>query len=410
MRAVLLVLALTMSGSSALAEGEAERVKKAYESFDSSKMCREGRNCDRGLREAAGIDVLPHGPYDPVKMFNPRAGMPNPDPEWITGWDSLPAGDGYNDSEKTFKLMAAAAVQKEARRGCLQGFKEKIYPQFLAADERLGKAIDAALAQSGEHDRLAGLLALRASPEAKSLEGARFRLEREIASRLTTPGARAAWQFERLAMGDKGAQLRPTLDIDSEANAYCADRLASLREPGVRPPFTKEERDAARKALADASTYQAPEAPAREPQSINDYGDYKAPFLGRGGLSVTAVTASKKGQTVTAEWRKEEQMVLGCKQTKERVVFENGKAQYDKNCTYGVRTVISVLTLTLADLPSGGLKKGDELRVYFEVKDFKAKTAKPSAKREIVTQSFAGEGALIAEVKRAGAKVFSLAP
>lgn len=405
------VSGLDGSGVAGSESGDAEsRLKKVYDSF-SPELCPNGVvGCGNALRKAAGVEERPHGDYDPVRMWNPREGA-NPDPEWITGWDGLPKSEGYNESMAVFEVIARAALSKSARKTCEADY-QSTFDRRTRASRELDAAIDAALKHASEHDQVRALLALRPKPAAAGDDtpfvGARFRLEQEITRRFEAPSRRAI--LGRLAIiPDDLAEVRPLLSLEEESRYYCANHASGSQTGGaVRALYTADEIASVEQAVRDAKSLKAPADKGEEALTLNTNWAFKAPFFAVDEAKVTSIVRQGRGGIVTYEATRDETYPYGCHETNDRLVVQNGTVRKDTNCSYGTRTTTNSVTLTFADLPSGSLEKGDTLKLYARITDYRTKTIPGGPSKERVEQRFAGEGVVVVQAKRGAETVWKL--
>ncbi|MFO0617396.1 MAG: hypothetical protein U0414_32670 [Polyangiaceae bacterium] len=390
---------------------EAARLKKVYDDF-TPDLCPQGAvGCGAAIQRAAGIKERPHGDYDPVRMWNPREGE-NPDPEWITGWDSLPRSEGYNASVAVFDVIARAALSKAERRKCETDYAST-FEALTKADAALDASIDAAIRAETEHDQIRALLALRprrgAAGDDRPSVGARFRLEQEILQRFAGPRETLLAKLS-IVPGDL-RDVRPRLSLEDERTFQCAHHTTGSASGGaVRALYTDAEIATIDGRIAAAKTLEAPKREPEEALSLDANWAFKAPFLAVDEAKIGSITRSGKGGTLTYETTREDTYPYGCAATSDRFVVHDGTIQRDTNCNYGTRTTVSTVKIRFTDLPAVDLAKGDTVKLYVRVTDYKSKEISGGVGRERVEQTFVGEGLAVTEVKRAEKSLWKLVP
>ncbi|MFO0586812.1 MAG: hypothetical protein U0441_04705 [Polyangiaceae bacterium] len=386
------------SGNDSSGSDEGARLKKAYDELDAKGTC-AGQNavwCGAELRKTAGIKQETNARGN-VVMWNPREGK-NPDPEWVTGWDGLPATEGFNEAERVFNVLGQALLDKANRKACEADYKPK-YEALKKQSDELDAKIDAALKEPVMHDRLHALLALRPTGDLRFV-GARFRLETEIGKLATTPALEAAFAWIHTVAPD-AADVRPLLSAEKEA------RWACMR--GNEGWYHKEELDASKDEMKKARSLPS-EQKAPTVVALTDNQAFKAPFLGIDTAKVTSITREGLGATITLESSREEIITLGCARTSNRVVIENNTLQRDKSCTYGTKTWFNTVKLTFADLPRADILKGDELHLLADITEVSVKETSKTGSKQREDRKFGGKGAMVLDVKRNGASVWRVQP
>lgn len=387
--------------SAASAEGgdEAGRLKVAYDDFAANGKClgKISGGCAHDLREAAGIKEKPHGPYDPVKMWNPRSG-PNPDPTWIGNWDKLPATDGYNEANQVFQVIADALIQKASRKKCEEGYKPT-YEKLKKADDELQAKIDVALKEATAHDRINALQALRRESWTRKL-GARFRIEAELYRQFDGKEQQSAAGWLHVPAPNV-EELRPLLSLETETRVYCA---------GERNRYFDDEVAATKEEIKKSK--ELPKLNDQEAKALgmNQQWDFKAPFFGAGHGKVTSITRDGQGGTITTESTRDDTFVVGCKETNDRLVVQGGAIRKDTNCSYGTVLYVSSATLTFKDLPKFALEKGDEVEFLSSVTEHQEKTTNKGPRKKTVEHKFKGDGLFVVSVKRDGDTKWKLLP
>lgn len=388
-------------GEGAAADGgdEASRLKKAYDEFDAKGTCagQIAGLCARNLRTAANIEQRPHGPYDPVRMWNPREGA-NPDPEWIKGWDALPATEGFNEADRVFGVLGGTLAMKANRKVCEADYKPT-YDALKAKSDGLDAKIDAALKEPSVHDRIHTLVALRPNDDLRFV-GARFRLEQELIRLASDPAQQNAAAWVRLA-SPEAAEVRPLLAYEKEARWACVRHADAL--------YSKEETAALEDEMKKAHALPTEEKRALV-TGLTENTTFKAPFYGIDTAKVGTITRDGNGGTITFESSREEMITLGCSRTSNRVVIENNTLQRDKSCTYGTMTWANSVKLTFADLPKFQIEKGDEIQVLAEITDVSVKATQKTGSKQREDRKFTGKGTLIVSVKRGGNDAWRLIP
>lgn len=384
-------------GEGASASDEAAALKKAYDELDSKGACAGiiKELCGTNLRKAAGIETRPHGPYDPVRMWNPREGA-NPDPEWATDWEKFSPSEGFNEATAVFNYLGGTLVMKANRRACEADYKPKYEALTKGAGELDGK-IDAALKETTVHDRLKALIKLRPNGDLRFV-GPRFRLEQEIGKLATDPALESAFAWIHTVSPD-AADIRPLLSYEKEA------RWACMRES--QSWYKKEEIASATEEMKKARSLPV-EQKRGEYIGLTEARDFKAPFLGIDTAKVVSITREGVGGTLTLESSREEQIVLGCSRTSDRLVIENGALQRDKSCTYGTKTWSNAITLKFADLPRADIAKGDEVHLLAEITDVSVKQTSKTGAKQREDRKFGGKGTVLLHVKHGGNDVWRL--
>ena len=386
------------SGGEAAADGdESAALKKAYDELDSKGACAGiiKELCGTNLRKAAGIDTRPHGPYDPVRMWNPREGK-NPDPEWATDWEKLSPSEGFNEATAVFNYLGATLVKKANRRACESEYKPK-YEAHKKASEELDGKIDAALKEPAVHDRLKALMKLRPNGELRFV-GQRFRLEQEIGKLATDPAMENAFAWIHTVSTDAG-EIRPLLSYEKEARWTCMRENSSW--------YKKEESSAATEEMKKAQSLPVEQKGAGY-IGLTESREFKAPFFGIDTAKVVSVTRDGIGGTLTLESSREEQINLGCTRTSDRLVIENGALQRDKSCTYGSKTWANAITLKFADMPRIDIQKGDEVHLLAEITEVNVKQTSKTGTKQREDRKFGGKGTMLLGVKRGGSDVWRL--
>ena len=387
------------SGGAASAGGgdEAAALKKAYDDLDSKGACAGviKELCGTNLRKAAGIETRPHGSYDPVRMWNPREGA-NPDPEWATDWDKFSDSEGFNEATATFNYLGSVLVMKANRRVCEADYKPK-YEQHKRLSDELNGKIDEALKVPTVHDRLKALMALRPNSDLRFV-GARFRLEEEIGKLATDPAQQAAFAWIHTVSPD-AADIRPLSTYEKEARWTCMKESRSW--------YKKEELSSAEDEMKKARSLPVDQKGAAY-VGLTESREFKAPFFGIDTAKVVSITREGTGGTLTLESSREEQIVLGCSRTSDRIVLENNTLQRDKSCTYGTKTWFNNITLKFADLPRADIVKGDEIHLLAEITEVSVKQTSKTGSKQREDRKFAGKGTLALHVKHGGSDVWRL--
>ena len=206
--------------------GDAASVAAAYQQF-TFESC--SGDCTPKFRKSAGVtDASDRGGY--VVRFNPRSG-PNPDPAWLTGWDSLPNARAANEADVVYQALVVAAAAKSWRARCEADYRA-LHTKLTAADEQMRAAIAAANAKSHPSERLAALHALRGTQRLDDLGfeaglaaivGGRYEVEIALVE-----AARALDREYVYALLDGGAPAaivergRPRAELAAELENYCA--------------------------------------------------------------------------------------------------------------------------------------------------------------------------------------------
>ena len=393
------------SGSGSSSEGagseEASRLKAAYDDFSAKGQC-VGMNtglCATTLRKAADIEARPHGPYDPVRMWNPREGA-NPDPEWIADWEKLPATEGYNESDKVFQVVAGALIAKANRKKCEADYKATYDARKKRSDELDGK-IDVALKEASAHDRIHALLGLRPNDSDRRFVGARFRLEQELFRLFDDAPRRDAFAWLPLASPDTG-EIRPLLSLETETRNYCAKSEQEKYFPAEVSALEDE--------IKKSFSLQLPAEKGANPHSLNEEWDMKTPFFGIDHAKIGSITRAGQGGAITYDTTRDESFVVSCRETSSRVVIQNGALRNDTNCTYGTKVYANSVKLTFADLPKVQLEKGDEIEVLAQITEATSKSTSSGATKKRLERKYTGSGIVVVKVTRGTDVIWKLIP
>lgn len=391
------------SGSSSDGAGgeEASRLKAAYDDLAAKGECVAMNTglCATTLRKAANIEARPHGPYDPVRMWNPREGA-NPDPEWIADWEKLPATEGYNESDKVFQVIAGALIAKANRKKCEADYKATYDTRKKSNDELDGK-IDVALKEASMHDRVHALVALRPNDAGRRFVGARFRLEQELFRLFDDPPRRDAFAWLPLASPDTG-EIRPLLSLETETRNFCAKSEHEKYFPAEISAVDEE--------IKKSTSLKLPAEKGASPRSLNEEWDMKTPFFGIDHAKVGAITRAGQGGVITYDTTRDEIFTVACRETKSRVVIQNGALRNDTNCTYGTKVYANSVKLTFADLPKVQIEKGDEIEVLAQITEATSKSTSSGATKKRLERKYTGSGIVVVKVTRGADVIWKLLP
>jgi len=337
-------------------------------------------------------------------MYNPRAELSSPDPAWLPGWDSLPQEDQYNQSTRVYGAMVQALTNRRWLEDCSAQYAER-HAQYEADDEDFTAKIRTAREVPALHARIQALLELRGEVDIRfrhsGIDGAtehshyvgpRYALELALAEEFAT--ADLGRVYATVAPEEKFRdRMRPRLDQEEETPIYCAAAArgwipdvpqGQLADDGiVRPVFTKAELGA-----IDAKITRERTAAAKR---INVPVDDE-PVIE--GLDMALTAKDTEGQRtlggtppvekvewhgdtliVTTSKEEQEQEIVGCKQTKDRVVLAQDGAQYDRSCKYRNRLTRTTITLAVPGMPKDvDIRRGDSLWLLGRVKKITDKT------------------------------------
>ncbi|MCA9651152.1 MAG: hypothetical protein KC501_14645 [Myxococcales bacterium] len=399
------------------AEGQA--VRDAYAAFDFSQ-CDRG-DCSVGVREAAGIQSR-RGPNG-TEIFNPRASMDNPDPEWIPGWDSLPTQSDPTSALNSYRALTLAAINKSWQQRCFADY-EAWDAELRERDARIDTTVESLRGQEDPYARLAGLLALR--PEVKGsvreiqalgvFVGAPYRLEHEIAAAFEAAGRSTLYHQRYRPSADFVRWGRERLPMEEERARYCAlavrgtDRTPPL--PDLSSYVSRVEDDVRPAVEPGLAERLQQERKTTEKRNREAFGG-KVPSLGElaevpAEGRVTTITA--KGETVVVEIDHEEQWTEGanCKHQREHP----GAASSGLDCKSTVTVTAEIhTTTTFAELPTTcPVAKGDAI-AYLGRQTGKEASSSPRGKKARQEKaSLRYEGHHITQVVHDGRRCDPLAP
>lgn len=330
-----------------------------------------------------------------MTLYNPRAELSNPAPTWLPGWDSLPQDDAYNESARVYGAMVQSIANHRWLEDCRAQYAER-HADYESSDADFAAKIDSARALPALHARIQALLELRGNIDGASefslYVGPRYALEVALAEEFKE--AELGLVYAKVAPREKSrARIRPRLDLDEETQMYCAAAArggipntprGQIEGDGVvRPVFTKSELEA-----VDARIAEERDAAAEQIQVPADH----EPLIKGLDLAVTAEDTQGRrtlggtppvekvewrGDTllVTTSQEEDDQEIVGCKQTKDRVVFTQGGANYDKSCKYRTRLTRTTITLQIPGMAKDvDIREGDSLWLLGRIKQVKDRT------------------------------------
>src|ERR1051325_1619973 len=204
-----------------------KRVLDTYASFDFTRC--GNQDCGPVFRKAAGGEQIDL--HNMAYEFNPARSMPNPDPEWLPGWDQLPKDDGPIDAIEVYRALALARSHKTWLAKCHADYAT-LDKKLREMDAGMTAAIAKANAETNPYARLGALFALRTNrddaPPQEAVVGARYELELAIRDAFKATGRDYLWALGHHAPAN-AAKLRPRLDAEFERDVYCARAIGDNR-------------------------------------------------------------------------------------------------------------------------------------------------------------------------------------
>ncbi|MGM0559189.1 MAG: hypothetical protein ACQEVA_22580 [Myxococcota bacterium] len=418
-----IAVALTLSGCSALqgvtnvgtggaaAGSPQEKVMETFNSFELSD-CRDARSdlfeCGGEFVEKAGL--IPEGSYiENHTIYNPRDDMENPDERWLLNWEKLPTGNGTEQVEYVYGVLATAAIRKNWAEKCSASYAEMHQEQLVAADEELAAKIKEARSLENIHERIRALTELRTRFESdvsplpryysKRLAhtvGGRYELEKAIVEELRAADLEVLYDDEY--MGPESellSLLRPRMSLEEETEAYCghasvhgADGLAPVDTyPGVQfaaHAYTDEQREALQTKVSELRKT------STEAFALSDEAKKKLEKVEDARIkSVASLEEQDEGLVIVESTTEEETVTLGCRdldRVKKR--HPDGRVEYHKECDYAERNRTIEKRHQMPALPEGvELEEGSSLSFVYFRRDH-ATESKGDSKRDDVVENY----------------------
>lgn len=339
--------------------------------------------------------------FDPAALQgkNPRSFMQNPDPEWIPGWERIPADEGH-------RHVAFAAL---ARAASLRSFFTTCRRDFDAADlsraeeaERLRRELEQIDKLENVYARLGRLVTYRREVRRRFTDpvGPRYGLELAVFERFAKSGRGFLYELQNQRAEDAGA-LRPAFSTEEERDLYCIESSIPTWQDAdeLGAEYVAVPISAARRAELEAKAAKARDLEVKLPaaeRKISEITGDKAPekeqeiLLGKEVLEtplfVTQVKEEKDGVLVLelAGKRAMKDVTLECKPTTEIERIENDKPVYVEVCAKGERVRDVTVTVRLPERPDVIVQKGDVVTLIGKVKKAEVRTQRGDKRLQIV--------------------------
>ncbi len=338
--------------------------------------------------------------FDPADMHakNPRSFMQNPDPEWIPGWDRIPADEGHR--HVAFAALARAASLRSFFTSCRRDFDAADLSRAEEA-ERLRRELDQIDKLDNVYARLGRLVTYRREVRRRFTDpvGPRYSLELAVFDRFSKSGRGFLYELQNQRAEDAGA-LRPAFAPDDERDLFCLeshvptwqDADAAAGDYVAVPIAATRQADLeARAGRARDLEAKLPAAERKIPEMVEDKAPEKGQelFLGKEVLGtplfVAQVKEAKDGVLVLelAGKRVEKDVTIECKQTTEIEKIENDKPVYVDKCKKGERTRDIAVTVRHPERPDVIVQKGDVVTLIGRVKKAETRTQPGDKKLQI---------------------------
>lgn len=339
--------------------------------------------------------------FDPAALHvkNPRSFMQNPDPEWIPGWDSIPADEAHH--HVAFAVLAHAATMRSFFTNCRRDFDAADLSRAEEA-ERLTRELGEIDKLSNVYARLGRLVTYRREVKRRFTDpvGPRYALELAVFDRFSKSGRGFLYELQNQRAEDAAA-LRPAFSTEEERDLFCmaagvptwqdADPLpAGIVARPITPERAAELEQKAKKA--QDLEQKLPAAERRIPGLAADHLPDKGAevFVDKEVLGtplfVTQVKEGKDGVLVIdlAGKRTEKDVRLDCKPTDEIEKIENDKPVYAEECTKGDRTRELLISVRLPERPDVVVQKGDIVTLIGTVRKAETRAAARAPKLHLV--------------------------
>lgn len=283
---------------------------------------------------------------------------------------------------------------------CEVDFKQK-YATLKQEETKMQQAIADVVKASGPHERFIKLAGLRKNIKDGASPGAAYLLEEAL---LNEAGSPTGWLLYMTAgVGrDANSHTRALQPYETELAAAC-----EAKGDGVQ---------AARKRLQDSGTIgtllRQADDKGRERKTIGlllseDPLPSESFLATATEFTVTAVKADGASLSIVAEKSRRDQVILGCRESTERWVAENGKVARDRSCSYGSRVSIAEVEFSVAQEANLGLSVGDQVEFVAQVTQTRA-TSKKVGNEETRRTRLKADAALLVDVRRKGNIVVSV--
>jgi hypothetical protein len=309
----------TTSGSSepgqvGRANGAGDDVTRTYTRWN-YQSCGAGESC--GIKMAAAAGIRPDGQRNGALM-NPKSGMKNPDPEWLPGWESLPADE--SGARDVFEAMNLAASNRTWIAEC-----KKVYAGVKSGIDTRAAEVPA-LVKACENiedpfERLGALLRLpsrsKGSPTKDrefglGFDAAAFETERAIVDGFRKAGKLWVLAAEKLDLPVASREvLRPRWEPEIEEKAFCwrasaqgATGLSPLPPP--REVYTERVLKLVKPAISDADNAELKRRAAERKKAAEQALSMDDPtgpkrleqFKSASGETIAAFTIKDKGAVI----------------------------------------------------------------------------------------------------------------
>lgn len=347
------------------------------------------------------------------ELSNPRSFMANPDPEWIPGWERLPADPSRGSL--AFAALTLAATTRAHWTDC-----EKRYAQTDAARTKNATFVDTEIrrlrTETNAYRKLSGLVQLRTEllHDKRDAIGARYTIEVAIHDAFVDSGRELVYALQNQRSEDAGL-LRPSFSFQDELDLACSEWLPAWQDPSglsadiVRtpvPPARIEQLRAKVEAARDLDQ-RIPKTTANLPPSLlstsTDPGAFVSVDREANTVPLTIKKVEEKDGNLWVELTGaalKKAAPFNCKESeKPTKVDDSGKVHYETTCDRRDESWKVSVRVLLHEPPDLELKPGDEMVVLGKLMTLERKEKSQGA-TTIVTTNIEVDGSHILEVWR----------
>ncbi len=379
-------------------DGElAARVMQTYQAWQASEPPQECSvyfaACADAFARQAGFD-----PQD-LAAKNPRSFMQNPDPQWIPGWDRIPADAGHRHF--AFGALAYAAVTKRFFTSCHRDFDAADLARAEEA-QRLRGELEAIDKLENPYARLGRLVTYRREVKRRFDDpvGPRYALELAVFERFSKAGRSFLYELQNQRSED-AASFRPAFTNDEERDLFCMNEgiptwqdtesvpaaFVAIPIPAARQTTLEEKAKAARDLEA-----KLPAAERKLAELHVDTAPEKGTqvFIGKEVLAVPlSVNQIKEGKDGVLTLELGGKLTLkdaryDCKTTDKIEKIVEGKPVYAEECKKREEVREVVVTVRLPERPDVAIQKGDVVTLVGTVTKAEARSPKAGPKAQVV--------------------------